>query len=63
MTTEENRQVIDNEVFSLRDGESIAAYDQEPQTEETWLAIMLRGVEMPPGPRAATRGSDGAPVE
>lgn len=53
---------LTNEVFALRHGEHLQGFLEEPETGD-WIAVMLRSVEMPSGPRQEKRKSDGAPVE
>lgn len=53
---------LDNEVFALRDNESMQLWTERPDNGR-WLAVMARSVEMPPGERSPVRTIDGAPVE
>jgi hypothetical protein len=50
-----------DEVFALRHGETIQSCLEQPK-DGKWLAIMLRSVSMPAGPRQVER-DDGKPVE
>lgn len=53
---------LDNEVFALRDNESIQLFTERPDFGR-FIAVMARSVEMPSGPRSPVRAEDGAPVE
>lgn len=56
------KKLITNEVFSLRSGERVEVFFEEP-ADGCSLALMARSLSMPPGPRWGVRQSDGAPVE
>ena len=53
---------LENEVFSIRDGEKLQLWDGKPEGIRS-IAVMARTVEMPEGPRAQVRACDGAPIE
>lgn len=52
---------LDNEVFALRNSESIRVQEEKPDSGR-FIAVMVRSVEMPDGPRSPVRSMDGAPV-
>ena len=55
---------LENEVFSIRDGEKLFLWDGPPHHYgKRFIAVMARSVEMPEGPKASVRASDGAPIE
>lgn len=58
-----SNQLLDLDVFSLRDGEVLQLCIERPKCKGDWLAVMARTVSMPPGPHRATRDMDGEPVE
>ena len=53
---------IKDELFSLRHGEVLQVFSEQPTTG-LWIAAMLRSVTMPEGDRQPVRQHDGAPVE
>ena len=53
---------IDFECFALRGNELLHLHESPPERGR-FIAVMLRPVEMPPGPRVPTRPCDGEPVK
>lgn len=54
--------MLENEVFALRENESLQLWTERPESGR-FVAVMARTVEMPPGARSPVRTSDGAQVE
>ena len=60
--TDRKMLVCTNEVFALRDGESVTVVTEQP-TSGRWFAVQARTVSMPDGAQSPIREADGKPVE